>query len=271
MLSSSPHLHKRRTTGQVMRRVIYAAIPGLLVQSWFFGWGAIIHLLIATATVVATEAAILEVRKRDFERAIKDFSAILTALLLAVSIPPYAPWWLTVIGGFFAIAIVKQLYGGLGFNLFNPAMAAYVMLLVSFPMEMTNWYPPQSLTGQTIGFLDAASLIFTGYSVEGYSLNQLRTGIDGFTMATPLDHVKTALTTGATYGESLQSDIFKDGLGIGWFWVNFAYLLGGLYLLKIRVINWHIPAGMIGAVSALSLVFFLSGFRLLRLTYVPPV
>ena len=131
-LASSPHQHVRRNTGQIMRMVIYALIPGILLQLWFFGFGVLVQITLAVITAMITEATILEMRKRNFERAIKDYSAILTAILLAISIPPFAPWWVVVIGTFFAIAMVKQLYGGLGFNVFNPAMAAYVMLLVSF-------------------------------------------------------------------------------------------------------------------------------------------
>jgi electron transport complex protein RnfD len=244
-LSSSPHQHIRRNTGQIMRLVIYAALPGLLVQTWFFGWGAIVHFAIAAVTAIITEAAILEMRKRDFERAIKDSSALLTALLIAVSIPPFAPWWITVIGTFFAIAIVKQLYGGLGFNLFNPAMAAYVMLLVSFPVQMTSWLPAMSLAEHQHNLLDAIQMIFTGYTSEGFSLAQMRTGFDGVTMATPLDSVKTSLTQGLTYQESMNSNIFSGATGVGWFAVNVAYLLGGLYLLKSKVINWHIPLSIL--------------------------
>ena len=105
-LSSSPHQRVKRNTGQVMRLVMYAALPGIAVQTWFFGWGAIVHFAIASLTVVVTEAVMLEMRKKDFELAIKDCSALLTALLIAISIPPFAPWWITVIGSFFAIAIV---------------------------------------------------------------------------------------------------------------------------------------------------------------------
>lgn len=254
--SSSPHHHIRRKTSEVMRLVIYAAVPGLMLQTWFFGWGAIVHLLLAVTTAVATEALFLELRKKDFEKAIKDFSAILTALLLAISIPPFAPWWISVLGTFFAIAIVKQLYGGLGFNLFNPAMAAYVMLLISFPVQMTNWTPPLELAQYSHGFVDAVYIIFTGFSAEGYSLAQLKTDIDGFTLATPLDSVKTELTMGNTLTESLQSSVFSDGLSIGWFWINCAYLLGGLVLIRTRVINWHIPGGMILGMLALSLIMY---------------
>jgi electron transport complex protein RnfD len=256
-ITSSPHQRVKRTTGQVMRLVIFAGIPGIAVQTWFFGWGAMIHFAIASATAIVTEAAILEMRKKNFEVAIKDCSALLTAFLIAISIPPFAPWWITVIGSFFAIAIVKQLYGGLGFNLFNPAMAAYVMLLVSFPVQMSTWAIPQSLSQFPQSLADSASIIFSGFSADGYSIEQLRTHIDGFTMATPLDAVKTAVSQGFTINESMASPIFANGLGIGWFWVNCAYLLGGLYLLKSKVINWHIPAGVILGIACLALVMFL--------------
>jgi electron transport complex protein RnfD len=256
-LASSPHQHIRRTTGQIMSMVIFALIPGLLLQTWFFGWGTIIQVLLAITTAVITEASILELRKRDFERAIKDNSAILTAVLLAISIPPFAPWWVIVIGTFFAIAIVKQLYGGLGFNLFNPAMAAYVMLLVSFPVQMTQWLPPLSLAAHQPGFIDAIQTVFTGFSADGFSLVQLQGAIDGHTMATPLDAIKTSLAQGMTYEEGLNTAQFDGSMGIGWMWINIAYLLGGLYLLKAKVINWQIPGGMLLAVFSCALVMFL--------------
>lgn len=259
-LASSPHQHIRRDTGQLMRLVIYALIPGLLLQTWFFGFGSLVQVLIAIITAVVTEATILELRKRDFERALKDYSAILTAVLLAISIPPFAPWWIIVIGTFFAIAIVKQLYGGLGYNVFNPAMAAYVMLLVSFPVQMTQWLPPLDLAEYGHGLMDAIYAIFTGYSVEGFSLAQLRTGIDGYTMATPLDAIKTGLAQGLTYSEGIENSIFDSStaaISVSWFWVNCGYLFGGLYLLRQKIINWHIPGSMIAGIFLCSLVMFL--------------
>lgn len=255
--ASSPHQTQIRNTGQVMRLVLYCALPGLLLQTWFFGWGSIIHLLLASATAVATEACILELRKKNIELAIKDFSAIVTALLLAISIPPFAPWWISVIGTFFAIAIVKQLYGGLGFNLFNPAMAAYVLLLISFPVQMTAWAPPSNIAQHPQSFLDAAAIIFSDFSVEGYSITQMRAGVDGFTMATPLDEVKTAIRNGLTYSEALTGPIFNNGWGSGWGAVNIAFLLGGLVMLKLKVINWHIPIGVIAGVGLTSGVLHL--------------
>lgn len=257
-MASSPHQRVKRTTGQVMRLVIYAGIPGLALQTWFFGYGALIHFAIAALTVIVTEAAILEMRKKNFETAIKDSSALLTAFLIAICIPPFAPWWITVIGSFFAIAIVKQLYGGLGFNLFNPAMAAYVMLLVSFPVQMSTWAIPQEMSQFPQSFSDSFSIIFTGFSAEGYSIEQLRTHIDGYTLATPLDAVKTAVSQGMTVQESFQGAMFEKGLGVGWFWINAAYLLGGLLLLKLKVINWHIPGGVIAGISVVSLIMYLT-------------
>lgn len=256
-LASSPHQHVKRNTGQVMRMVIYALIPGILLQTWFFGFGVLVQIVLAVVTALITEASILELRKRDFERAIKDYSAILTAILLAISIPPFAPWWVVVIGTFFAIAMVKQLYGGLGFNVFNPAMAAYVMLLVSFPVQMTQWLPVQSLTMHQSSIVDAIYAVMTGFTADGFSLAQLQNTVDGHTMATPLDAIKTGLAQGLTYEEGLQSSIFDGSLGIGWSWVSIGYLVGGLYLIRARIINWHIPGGMLAAMVICAGVMFL--------------
>ncbi len=252
-LSSSPHQHVRRTTDQVMRWVLYAMVPGIIAQVIFFGWGVIIQMLLAAITAVVTEATIVALRKREIGQALGDYSAIVTGLLLAVSLPPFLPWWMTVLGTWFAIAIVKQLYGGLGFNLFNPAMAAYVMLLISFPAAMSGWLPPSSLALHDISFGDAVSVIFTGFSQAGYDLTQLRAGADGFTMATPLDYVKTQLSQGYTYTEALSHPLFGQGIteaaGAGWGWVAIAYLAGGLVLLQQRIISWHIPVSLIAGVA----------------------
>lgn len=254
-LASSPHLHQKRSTQEIMRLVMLFALPGIAVQTWFFGFGIIINVLIACLVAVITEVVMLELRKKNFELAIKDSSALVTALLLGISIPPFAPWWMTAIGAFFAIAIAKQLYGGLGFNLFNPAMTAYVVLLVSFPVQMTAWAPVMELSQVSHNLLDALSLTFTGYTTEGYSVLQLRTNIDGFTMATPLDEMKTMLSKGYTLPEITSSALFIEsgniaaGLGKGWFWVNVAFLLGGFLLLQFNLINWHLPVGMLAGLG----------------------
>ncbi len=258
VVASSPHHHNQRDTGAVMRLVVYAAIPGIIMQALMFGYGVLIQLLLAIVTAIVTEVVILEIRHKNAERAFKDYSALLCGLLLAISIPPLAPWWVVVIGTFFAIAIVKQLYGGLGYNLFNPAMAAYVMLLISFPVQMTSWLPPLSLSEQSFGLWDTIHTIFTGYTATGYSIAQLQATIDGVTMATPLDHVKVSLSQGYVISEALNNALFNGSMSSGWAPVSMAYLVGGIVLVKAKVINWHIPASMLGAAIIVSSVLFLA-------------
>ncbi|WP_111980211.1 electron transport complex subunit RsxD [Algibacillus agarilyticus] len=253
-LASSPHTRKNNKTAFVMLTVMSACIPGILTQAYFFGFGVFIQLAICMSVALFTEYACLKWRNKPIKRSLTDNSALLTGLLLAVSIPPLAPWWIGAIGTLFAIALVKQAYGGLGQNIFNPAMAAYVLLLVSFPLSMTSWLPASSLMVIDLNFYDTLSTILTGYTSQGYSLEQLRSGIDGLTMATPLDAIKTNLLAGYTYNETLSLPIFDNGIGKGWFYVSLAYLVGGLYLLKKRIIKWQIPVSFIGTLGFLTLV-----------------
>ncbi len=251
-IASSPHAHNRKSTPDLMKWVAICALPGLIAQTYFFGWGTIIQLVLAIALAVVFEGLVMLARKRHPFSALRDNSAIVTAWLLAVAIPPLAPWWILFIGIFFAIVIAKHLYGGLGQNLFNPAMVAYVVLLISFPVQMTSWIEPAVLSRDPITFVDAFSLIFGGFNTDGLSLIQIRTGIDGVTMATPLDAFKTALTTGQTTSEAMRQPQFGGIAGVGWEWVNLAYLAGGLALLKLRIINWHIPVGLLAGLAVAS-------------------
>lgn len=256
-IASSPHNHVQSKTSALMRLVIYATIPGILAQWYFFGWGNIIHITLAIATAITAEFIVLSLRKKPIRLELFDGSAILTAVLLGVSLPALAPWWITVIGLVFAIVVVKQLYGGLGHNPFNPAMAAYVMLLISFPVQMTSWQPPSSLMSINLDFVNTLTVIFTDYSREGYSVAQLRMHIDGVTMATPLDTVKTNITLGMTVTESLQNKIFSQGLGIGWVWINIAFLIGGIFLLFKKAIAYPAPLSFLTTIFIFSLVAFL--------------
>ena len=189
--------------------------------------------------------------------ALKDNTAILTAALLAVSIPPLAPWWIILIGVVFSIAVVKHMFGGVGQNIFNPAMAGYVLLLISFPVQMTSWTPPAPLATMDISFLDSFWLFFTQYTYDGFNLTQatlveMGRGIDAVSMATPLDHIRNQTMQGFTLNEALNGPIFQGFAGIGWQHVNVAYLLGGLYLVARRVITWHIPLSIVGALLLFS-------------------
>jgi electron transport complex protein RnfD len=256
-IASSPHHHNRRQTHHIMRLVAIATIPGIMAQCYFFGFGVIIQLLLAIGTAWASEALVLWLRGKAIMPRLKDHSALLTAVLLAVSIPAYAPWWIIVLGTMFAIMVVKHLYGGLGQNLFNPAMAAYVMLLISFPQQMTSWLPPSSLQAQTTSAAAPVCLVFSGYSCEGFSVTQMRSNIDGITMATPLDTLKTDVAAGKTIDESMQNAVFHQGSALGWFWINLGFLLGGLWLLQQKVIQWRIPVAMLGSLFTFSLLAWL--------------
>ncbi|MDA0146996.1 electron transport complex subunit RsxD [Vibrio sp. LaRot3] len=256
-IASSPHAHSRRSTPDLMKWVALCAIPGLAAQTYFFGWGTLIQLAFAIVLGLTLEGLVMLLRKRSPKSALRDNSALVTAWLLAVAIPPLSPWWVITIGLIFAIIIAKHLYGGIGQNLFNPAMVAYVVLLISFPLQMTSWISPIELQATPISMGDAFSLIFTGFNNEGLSLQQIRTGIDGVTMATPLDSLKTALLTGSTISEAVRQPQFGPFAGLGWQWVNLAYLAGGLALIKLRVISWHIPVSFLTSLLVISGLFMI--------------
>ncbi len=235
---SSPHVTGPNETGRMMREVLYALLPGALLALWFFGWGVLFNLLLASVTCIGAEAAWLALRRRPLAP-LGDASALLTGALLGLALPPLAPWWIPVLGGLFAIVLAKQLYGGLGFNPFNPAMVGYVVLLVAFPREMTLWAAPAGLDAARLGFTDTGRWIFAGVLPEQATL-------DALTMATPLDTVKIHLGLGETLSEIQRQPLFGALAGRGWEWVGLGWLAGGLWLALRRIIDWRIPAGMLG-------------------------
>lgn len=249
---SSPHLQTQDSVARLMLRVILAMVPGILAYFAFFGWGVWINLALAVVTALAGEALMLRLRGRALRPFLSDGSAVVTAMLLAVSIPPLAPWWLVVLGTAFAIIIAKHLYGGLGFNPFNPAMVGYIMLLISFPREMTAWLAPMLPEMATLGLAEHLRYAFSGVLPAGLSYDTL-------TMATPLDTLKTQIGLNRTVSEIVEGHALFGGVGgRGWEWVNAMFLLGGLYLLYTRSIAWQIPAAFLGTLFALSMLFFLS-------------
>ena len=246
---SSPHAPGTANVTRVMAEVLLALLPGIAAMVWYFGWGVVINLAIATVAAVGFEALVLRVRKRPVLPALTDLSAVVTAWLFAVSVSPVLPWWLTVVGMGFAIVLVKQLYGGLGYNPFNPAMAAYVFLLISFPVAMTTWLPPLPLAEHTIGFGDSLRAIFAGVPPHGVSW-------DAVTAATPLDEMRTRLSMNQMISEIRESPLWGDFGGRGWEWVGNWFLLGGLYLVARRVITWHIPASMLAGLLVMAGLFW---------------
>ncbi len=245
---TSPYGRLPNDVSRVMAQVLLALVPGVIAMVWYFGWGVVINMAIATATAVAAEALVLAVRNRPVKRTLSDLSAVVTAVLLAIALPPLLPWWLTVLGTLFAIVFVKHLYGGLGYNPFNPAMAAYVLLLISFPVDMTRWLPPEMLAEVRLDFLQTLYVIFTGTLPDALTW-------DAVTSATPLDEMRTHLEFNETISEIRQSPLWGDFGGRGWEWVGNWFLLGGLFLLWRRVIAWQIPAGVLAGLL-LSAGFF---------------
>ncbi len=245
-IASSPFTHNHQRTQRIMLWVILACVPGIATQTLFFGVGTLIQIALASVTALTAEAVTLSLRKFAVRTTLADQSALLTAILLGVSLPPLAPWWMVVLATFFAIVIAKQLYGGLGNNPFNPAMVGYVVLLISFPVQMTSWLPPTALQMAPLTVVDALHVIFTGQTDAGLHIQGLMQNIDGITQATPLDGFKTGLRAGETPAQVLQHPIFAESLaGVGWQWVNLAYLAGGILLLLTRSIRWHIPVSML--------------------------
>lgn len=244
---SSPHAHGPLDTATVMRLVLLSTIPGVFALSYFFGFGTILNILWASLLALGMEAAVLKVRKRPIGFYLNDGSALVTAVLLGIALPPASPWWLIAVGILFAIVFAKHLYGGMGYNPFNPAMVGYVVLLISFPVQMTSWLAPAgSFDGSLLGPIDALMRMF--------SIGQ----VDAVTMATPLDILKQndSLLVKDLWASNAQ---FGSLAGVGWEWANVGFLAGGLYLLYRRVFTWHAPLSMLAALFILSALFYDGG------------
>lgn len=248
--AAAPHIGSSSSVSWVMLQVLFALAPGILAMLWYFGWGVLINIGLAVLFAVAAEASMLALRRRPIRPFLLDFSAVLTAVLLALSLPPLATWWLTAIGALFALIIAKHLYGGLGHNPFNPAMAGYAVLLISFPKQMTLWLSPEGFGSFPLSFADTANLML---------LQKIPAGLDfdAITRATPLDAVKTQLSLDKSLQEIRSLSAFGRVGGQGWEWIAVGYLLGGLWLTYRRVIAWQIPTGFLGGLAAMALIFFL--------------
>lgn len=230
-LSSSPHFFSGDTTDRIMRQVIYALLPATLVSIYMFGLPALITLLICILASIGFEAGCQKIMGKAVS--IADGSAALTGLLLALNLPASSPWWLSLIGAFVAIVVAKQIYGGLGYNPFNPALVARVVLLISFPVQMTRWTAPAPM-----------SMSF-----------------DAVTAATPLGQAKEAVMLHGALPADLQAGfgnyLFGQMGGSLGEVSALALLLGGLYLIWKKVITWHTPASYLATVVVFSGIFWL--------------
>ncbi len=226
---------------QAMKRVLLATVPGMLVLFWLFGWGVPINLLLASGTALAVEATILRLRGYPLKPALSDGSALVSATLLALALPPYCPWWLTVSAAAFAMFFGKHLYGGVGKNPFNPAMLGFALVLVCFPQQMTHWPTSHGMN------------LFAGLQqIFGFNFSAAEQP-DAWVTATALDslRVNKSLTMDELFA---GNPAFGHAGGKGIEWVNLAFLAGGAFLLQQRVFSWHAPAGMLGSLFVISLV-----------------
>lgn len=251
MRMSSPHARAGDSTGRVMLQVAAATIPGILALVLYFGIGVLINIALCVITALACEAAMVKLRNRPVAFYLRDYSAFVTAVLLGIALPPYCTWWIPVVGSAVAIVLSKHLYGGMGYNPFNPAMVGYVVLLISFPVDMTRWVGPAELIQGAPSVGEAFSLVFGNYNV------------DGFTRATPLEIVR--LNESVLLSQVYETEpMFNLGTvaGLGWETASFGFLLGGLFLLYRGIITWHAPVAMLATITLLALLFYDSGSSL---------
>lgn len=237
ILSSSPHAHAPTGVSRIMLDVIIALLPTTAAGIWFFGMSAVWTIAVCVSTCIVTEALCRMMMKR--ESSIGDFSAVLTGLLLALNLPAGLPLWMAAIGSVFAITICKQVFGGLGMNPFNPALAARAFMLISFTGPMTTWLKPL-LPGRFGGACEA------------------------LTCATPLASMKPMFAAAAKASATPQAG--QDGIPALWDLLTgnmpgcigevsaIALLLGGVYLIARKVITWHIPVSFIVTAWAYSLI-----------------
>ncbi len=243
-IQAAPYAHDKSSVSRIMFQVCLALVPATVFGFYLFGWPAF-HLWAITIISAYTTEYLCIKMLGDRTARLTDNSALLTAWLLAVSMPPWAPWWLAVGGGAFAIALGKQIYGGIGSNPFNPAMLARCALLICFPVQMTTWITPQPIfAAQSPGFLEGLAIILGLHATP-----------DTMTGATALGQLKTALTMQQHTTDVLAANFsLKDAItgitsgSLGETSVLFV-LAGGLWMLYKRLITWHVPVSMLATTA----------------------
>ena len=242
----SPFIQKAPSVTLVMMLVMLSLVPGILAYIFFFGIGILLNLTIAIITALIAEYFILKIRNLPIKLFITDGSAIVAASLLAISISPITPWWIIIIGTLFTIIVAKHLYGGLGSNLFNPAMIGYAVLLISFPAVMTKWPLPAT---HLLDFNIAQQLEIFFYGPKGL--------IDSVSSATPLDYIKTQIFLDKPYELN-----FSEGMPIRSYFnasiiISLSFLLGGIFMWFKKIITWHLPITFLVSLTLISLIFWL--------------
>ncbi len=234
IVSSTPHIRSKDSTSSIMRDVIIALTPAALMGIWAFGLSALLVIAISIASCVFFEAGFQKVTKQKIT--VCDLSAVVTGLLLAMNLPASSPFWMPIVGGFFAIVVAKQLFGGIGQNFINPALAARAFLLASYPTDMTAFTQPAGLNS----------------FMEIFGVNT--PVVDATSYATPLAVVKSSGAFAPQSGDILNALFGNVGGCIGET-CAIALILGGLYLLFRKVISWRIPFTYIATVFILTWAF----------------
>ena len=248
--TSGPFTHKANTVQKVMTTVLLALLPATAFDIYLFGWPALLLFAVTIGSCIAIEALCLSLADRPAVVTLSDNSAVLTGWLMASSLPPWSPWWIGLLGAVFAIGLAKHAFGGLGQNVFNPAMVGRTVLLISFPVIMTSWVAPHPLfSAGAPGLSDAIAITFGGHMPDTVSA------------ASALGYVKTELSRGIPVNQSMAQlpDLMDMALGYraGSMGETSAILilLGGLFLLYKRIISWHIPLGVITTLFLMGTVF----------------
>lgn len=251
----APHIPAMFSVTKVMLWVLLALVPAIIAHVFYFGIGLLVQIMLAAAAAYLFEWWSLTWRKQPLKPFLTDLSALVTAVLFALCISPIAPWYVAVVGMFFGIVVAKHLYGGLGNNIFNPAMVAFATILVAFPQSLSLWLPATGLTGyeselQKISVFETISIIFLG-------IDHLAVSVDAITAATPLSALQTGLQQGYAQSEIIAGPVFGDFGGLGWEWIANLLFLGGLLLLYKRIITWHVPAAVLMTTIAAATPFYL--------------
>jgi RnfABCDGE-type electron transport complex D subunit len=240
---ASPHAHAGGSVTRVMAKVMLALLPATLYGFWLYGWPAFHLFMFTILFALFGEAFALRLMRRPAVPVLLDGSALLTGWLLALSLPPWAPWWIGAVGGLFATLVAKQLFGGLGQNLFNPAMVARVALLISFPVPMTLWVAPLPITAP-----DAPSFV-AGLQITMAGIPQL----DAVSSASLLGFAKTELSRGIDLLHAAANTPALSWVGAraGSLGESAALLIagGGVALIFMGIISWHIPLAMLAGIA----------------------
>ena len=244
---SGPHVNAGGSVDIIMRKVILALLPATSFGILLFGWPALYLTVVTLISALLFELLCLKIKGLKPKPYLLDGSALVTGLLVAMTLPPWAPWWIGVIGSAIALMLGKHVYGGLGQNLFNPAMLARVALLISFPIEMTTWVDVKPM--------------FSGPSLlDSFAITFANSIPDAMTGATTLGAVKTGFSLNLTLAD-LLSDYSGVLAFIGWErgslgeTSSLLILLGGVWLMRQGIIQWHIPLSLIGSILLLAIVF----------------